>query len=235
MKFKFLKAIAAGLILSASCLVNVANAGLMKSTSEGFDIVIDSQQKIEWLNISHTANYTQSEILNMTKEGGSLEEWRYATFDEMVSMISTIYPFFSGTIPSSYRNGLETVDFTDNILFHELITDEIKVFDNYFGAVIDWGQSFSVSGIYGKVAYNVDSGGLLVDEYQVFSLFDGLISEPSWEDHITFHVGTSFNDLSSPNNHFLVRNTQTVSEPSTLAIFVLGIMGLVSRRLKSKS
>ena len=54
MTFKFLKSTLVGLILSTSCLVNVANAGIIDTANDSF---IDTSTEIEWMDFGINNQY----------------------------------------------------------------------------------------------------------------------------------------------------------------------------------
>ena len=195
MKFNFLKATFAGLVLTASCFFNVANAGLMT-----FD--------------------------------GDPNTWDtvYDTSEVDVIFQSAKYSWGSG------YNDLTNAAYTDKL--ENLIIDFVAL----GGATVTL-NSFDLGNYVGRN---------YATQYQIFDLSDivtPLISTGSFvvpystTNHPTYAVGLSSTlgirlqlgpDLYN-NGLDNVNFIASVPEPSTLAIFALGMIGLASGRFKKQS
>lgn len=86
MKFKSLSTAFAGLILSASCLVNVANAGFIDYGSlsleqAGDKYVTDTLNNLEWLRWDQVDHLNYSQLLLELGAGGEYEGWTIANND----------------------------------------------------------------------------------------------------------------------------------------------------------
>jgi len=87
------QAFAMATILMASILTtNQASGALsLADSSLGADtIVVDSATGLDWLALSFTQGYSVDQILAATETGGSLEEFRLATRDELVTLIGSL-------------------------------------------------------------------------------------------------------------------------------------------------
>ena len=186
MKFKFLKATFTGLVLSASCVGNVAYAGIIDNGS--YTTVND----LDWLDWTDTLNLTQTEALSNNIG------WRTATLDEMQTMMSA---FFHLTLIWDENgravNANEVADFAARAM----------TFSELFGATADTNGS--------TYAYVEGIGILGHGGYDVVGLSAG------FDNGHDSYIGVA-----------LVRKGVDIPEPSILAIFALGIMGLASRRFK---
>ena len=201
MKYKFLKATIASLAFSASCLVNVANAGLI---TQWADTVIDFSSEYDsddWsaaqvLGEPDTFSYDDIETAwaASTKDGTS----EYLTLGFATAVYAN-----GAVIRETYGNGFVTqIDVLD--LSDVLHTVWAGVDNSATGApvnfAVNWAQTaFLVKGL--KIHISTDATS-------------------TWEEIDAVQL-SGF--------------TATVPEPSTLAIFALGMIGLASRRFKKQS
>ena len=225
MKFNLLNKALLGLILSACLSVNVANAGLISDTDN--DSFIDDTTGLEWMdfgiNNGQSFNYVSSQLT----AGGVYYGWRLATEEEVYTL----------TVNAFLGLGAELESIGD---------DEIYAADYQHKNV--WGDVFSVMGYNstwtpdGEVMANI-SRGLFADSHntlQVASFNDILNPVDAYFDDIIYSNNAQKSYLEKYRltagdaivSTFLVKKT-SIPEPSTLAIFALGIIGLASRKLKS--
>lgn len=205
MNVKVLKAALAGLVLSVS---GFANAGLIQSDylNSGDNLsVLDTASNIEWLDLSVSTSWSFSNWNSLVQQGNG---WRLATNSEVVNLFNTAFPTYA-----AIYGGTGYVDTNDVNLIQNFID-----FQTLFGTTI-WN------------ANNVDSYGLFKNENGISEM----MGVSRWSD--TYRIfSTNFNSSVPEINNgiYIVRDATSVPEPSTLAIFALGVMGLASRRFKKQ-
>jgi len=220
MKFKSLNAVLAGLVLSASCLVNVANAGIitigdLSSDSDGHTIV-DNVSGREYLRFDEF-HLSYADTLASVLSGGIYEDYKIAD--------STIMDDFTNKLFGVNNNSCSTNGSVQTFC-GTLIGWQDGVFGSSYNANHDLFGYLNTSGSSNVVSY------MQIDYNAQGS---NVIDIPNWTT-----VALDQHNLASghPINLVLYKdssNSTSVPEPSTLAIFALGIMGLASRRFKKKS
>jgi len=219
MKFKFLKSIFCALGL---LICNLANAGLIEVDYEGIAgadtaITFDTNTGLEWLDLTETNGISYSNMLTLLGSGQQYEGWRYANYGE----VAAIFDYFS---LRSYANGGHALvqGSTEDIAiesFTQLFGDTVGEYGNYYGVL-----------------------GILVDDLATPVARRGVYISGGINGTYTYNQ-TSINaccshlatDIRMYFGSYLVRDAQSVPEPSTLAIFALGVIGLASRRFKKQS
>jgi hypothetical protein len=205
MKFKFLKFLCIALSFT---LVSVSNAGLINSDylSAGDNLAAyDASQSLNWLDLSVSEGWT---INNWASNVQQNEGWRLATNTEVENMLVSMF---------TTVNAL-------NISSQSFVTASATALEiNNF------------SSVFGQSSDNTRSYGLYVDEDSVWRMAgtdDFGVNRTIWG----AEFGNNYNNLAvSGSNWFamyIVKKATNVPEPSTLAIFALGMMGLASRRFK---
>ena len=221
MKLKFLKTISLSLLLSASCFVNLANAGLI---TQLFDTDV---------NITNLAQATNT-ILGT-----------HGTVTELMA-VTDVINFWDGSGGEGHFNpslsflGNTKQTFVVNVTgFVEILTDGMYT----FGTNADDGLKLDIDGI--SVIYD-DSMHPAHDRFGSLFLSAGMHSLDLvfWENEggASLELFATSGQRGSFDNSFrLVGDTQngglatSVPEPTTLAIFALGMIGLASRRFKKQS
>lgn len=236
MKFKFLNAALAGVVLSASSLVNVANAGLIEAdiygdgSNKGFTI---EGSNIEWMDFGENNEDTFSFVASNLDEGSKYQGWELATEKQVMNMWIAAFEGFNGIadsyIPNYWGPGALQTRSTGDL------------FSDVFN-VLGYNQQVIINSN-GFVGYNRDSTGFFLSEngvvnsVRVIEYEDVIMSDTSYLDlnsHPSFMLDYDMPAMST----MLVRSSSNaidVPEPSTLAIFALGVIGLASRRLKKQS
>ncbi len=219
MNIKMLKATVAGLILSVS---GFANAGLI--TIDGgldnqggdctFACVALYQQVYDNSLFSNTLDITGISFISSGGSFSANNSWE-----------------LSLSISNFNVNAL-TNDFNNNIGLQSMIFSTESFNDSY----ID-GDLITFNGLFN---YNPNDGDLLLS---IRALGDSPWSHTVYynrssdaEFSRTYNFSNTPQSMSVGNNYGNVTlfDTQPVPEPSTLAIFALGIMGLASRRFKKQ-
>jgi len=228
MKFKLLKVTLAGIILLAS---TVANAGL----------IIGNQ---EFLELGATDGKTFSEVEALIAIDTSLSGYSVATNIDM-AMIYNLIPGMSGQGIGNW-----------NQLVYNSYTKETKDVLDFFvtgtyGNPVHTTNSFR-SWDNKTITYNHQRWGLInykdsitnefASGHMNFLLLDGIASsvivraETDIYNLAEIHTSAGNNsNVIGPHQHHLFVRSVNVPEPSTLAIFALGMIGLASRRFKKQS
>jgi len=221
MKIKYLNTLIISLVLSASCSVNFANAGLISITEAELE-----------------ANYTQLDFSSATAGAISNSDSYFQNFGlSSVEVLGVTSP--TGDTLSAGTDGKALGSFEGQLSIVD-VSDGIDNFDMGMGLGFSFIEGITQFGFQLIDQRNVDltvetfSNGILIDSliyssgsiYPVPSAFfqsDTLIDE--------FKV-TQTSNLSGWALDNIVKASVGVPEPSTLAIFVLGMIGLASRRFK---
>jgi len=232
MKLKFLQAAVAGLMLSAC---SFANATLI--THNGYtldtDTKIVSNGVIEWLQWTETKN----ESINSSLATFSSDGWTLSSNAQMFGLFADFGFSTTGSLESvsvieygSYIGGSDTDSYD---LFLALfganeIADGIASYgtgdDGRLGVHAYFGDDENNNGFFQRASVLSDN------------LFNGTEENAPFSQLSAEDFFNTANDREFYTSVALVRNVSSTSvpEPSTLAIFALGIMGLSARRFKKK-
>ncbi len=169
----------------------------------------DSDTGLDWLDLTETGGYNYAGIGIELQEDGVFYGWRRATNDE-ANFLMLQFGLYSARQDHRYDRGL---------------VDAIDLGISFLGDT--WREQAHVRGFWGAVE-QPNIGSLV---YYIGGEFEPLaqrlevsINSPS--------VVLEYTSFSRYNlGHYLVRST-SVPEPSTLAIFALGMIGLIQRQLK---
>jgi len=227
MKFKFLNTALAGLILSVSCLVNVANAGLIS-----FDSIDNGWYKSDGYHDTSNIN-TYTGCLSTTYCYNSFYNFDFSNLLQNVTITSASITFHSnGTLISPYSSmNLQLWDVTTVVG----TGSSLAVYNDLMS-----GKKYGNASVFG-------TGKILMPEVIVDLNLSSIMDMESQQ---YFSIGAS-NASAEMNNNMQeifwsgsglssaaridISYTTDVPEPSTLAIFALGMMGLASRRFKKQS
>ena len=209
MKLKLLNIALVSLVLSVSCLTNVANAGLIKNGN----IITDTDTGLDWYALTATTGNSYNTMSSLLSDSNSIYfGYEYASFQQLESLWQNA-GYITAIAPLVSIGNNTTTNATD-----------ILALNNLMGLFGQTGTNCCArsSGIYNAISGNSrliwdwlpDAGGSGIT-------YTGITTSPS---AITW---APRNDI----GHWLIKETPTdVPEPSTLAIFALGIIGLASRR-----
>lgn len=233
MKIKVLNGAIAGLILSISCLVNVANAGVidlvdvdinLDSTNQGFTLSTNNYN-LTWMDFGAYNGTSFSDMNNLIN--GPLSDWRYATYEESMHLFSVIFSEYL-VRPEFYHLEV-TLDDRSVLQFSNLLTGIIGV-NSSTSSPASWDANLTNT--------FTDSIGVITDGTEVFGtmILSGISECAGYCATGGFiQKSPSIPEGNPTTSYMIVKDTVNVPEPSTLAIFVLGITGLVSRRFKKQS
>jgi hypothetical protein len=239
MKFKFVSAAIVGLILSVTFLPNVANAGLIKSYDFNGDLTDTLGNGVDLLAL-----------------GGSISAGQYH-FEAAQGLImnsalasTTSYAFEVGFSASLWDNSWG-ISWNSLVNFSNYGTNDNALYysGSYGVGVYPYDASTYASGtllqntpyVLGFVnnngSYTISINGTSVTSYDT----DGYTT-PSALNTLRFFKDNYGEDFAGSVDFIRIHSDASsfgqvaaVPEPSTLAIFALGMMGLVSRRFKKQS
>tara|TARA_B110000438_G_scaffold302283_1_gene359535 strand:- start:4259 stop:5044 length:786 start_codon:yes stop_codon:yes gene_type:complete len=259
---KLLNASLASLILSASCIVNIAQAGLLTydfnavdGTNSGFsdgavltsNSAADAQVVGNRLRLTNGTNNNKS-AFHLTSLAGSANGFN-VSFDFEIIAPATGNPadgfaFSYGNLPfgSLSNKAEEGWSGSTPVISWEIDTygdvgagiavDGTDIAGGFnYGKILNGGQT-----IFGQINIKLDAAGLTgftstgaITNANFNGLASGFTLDNNYSFAIAARTGGSTQTLFIDN---LKVETINVPEPSTLAIFALSILGLVSRRFK---
>jgi len=263
MKNKYLKATLAGLILTATCLINIANAGLIAASETGYTQVYGLNIGTE--NLHNSIPYylnTSSSVANdsfdriayhmeLQKAGGPLE-WVWVSMDAFTNDASKIgVPSFAGS-NTSFQQLLTNMNVFSNkgdiITGLGISTGNIEFWPYNYGSDnaagvsnaggnYDSGDNNHLGASYGSMQIHNNANNQTIFALNRFEattnkdigIGNQVGGHPDW----TFAGNSS--QYSVKTLDVWVSSSQEVPEPSTMAIFALGLMGLAARRFKKQS
>lgn len=235
MKNKFLK----GLVVSFALAVSgLANAGFIeldwKTANDGL-LTLDDRTNLEWLDLSQTIGLNFDTVNAQLVAGGDYEGFRYATGAEYEELwFGTSYDHVNW-YSSSYRGDPDE-------------TARALEIGNFFGFTYDTTITSNCD-MSTRNCYR-ENFGLIADERS---------PTQHWITHMDFYHTTNAslqsyvggktywtfidNNRNLTNDTYygtkmgswLVREHTEVPEPSTLAVFALGLLGLASRKFKKQA
>ncbi len=172
----------------------------------------------DWLDISLTTAKSYNDVLALLAPGQEFSGWRVASYVEVTGFYSSFGYDYMPNTTDLVSGSNQNANFEDLHSIHGWTYADGVV----MGYVSDVGNDFT-----GRSDKEVQPTWQQVVEttvgcWQACPDIMGQWRGNSWG----FDQSTAFWDVGT----FLVRDTESVPEPSTLAIFALGIMGLVIRR-----
>jgi hypothetical protein len=241
--FSFIKASLIGFVLSVSGL---SNAGLIDMGS----ITHDDNTGLDWLDLSETYGMSFDEVTTQLGIGGTLEGYRYATLLEI-----------EGFLTEAGGSG----DYLGSDYNTEVLGGWVTSLMGIWGDNSDWnGRNDLEFVIWGNPTYvrtfykEITTTPKRRPDGSILRRWDGTIvyeTIPVFKNVLKVEVGLLQNYASAGYDtvrfgvdHYIKRLQDDgrrgvgsalvraeVPEPSTLAIFALGMMGLASRRFKQQS
>jgi hypothetical protein len=208
-----------GLLLSAACLVSVANATLI---DRGNGMIYDSTQDITWLQNANLAgtrmNWDDSVAWAAGLSVGGFKDWRLFNADPDDTNCSVNFTPGGGFSQQYYGYNC-----TGNELGH--------LFYNEFGLT----QDESVASLVGGTNTNFN----LFTNVQSFVYWSGTEYAPDTGNAWFFSTYDGYQSLYNKNNNgyaWAVRDgdVAAVPEPGVLAMFGLGLLGLAVRRRQGR-
>ncbi|WDE13047.1 PEP-CTERM sorting domain-containing protein [Thalassomonas haliotis] len=220
------------IVLSMYSMINLAHGGIIDTNNNSF---IDDATNLEWMDFGINNQYSYNEISNMLDAGDLYQGWRLATENELTGLFINAFYYdadswtdYRGTqIPAVFQARASHKD-EDTGLYKASAFEQI--FDAMsFNGSNNTGTMFTSWGL-----YRTNKGQL--DILYAVDFRSGADNS----DNVILYNGR---DLDADENYFvystmLVRDAQLtgteVSEPGSLAILALGIMGLAMRNVKKR-
>jgi hypothetical protein len=244
MKIKFLKKSMVLLTLSSFISIS-AHAGLIDMGTT----TLDDNTGLEWLDLTETNGMSNDDVRAEFVQGGSLEGYRYASLLEVEGFLTAA----GGTGPHYlYQDN-------GNIPLNGWVTDLLALWGATSGTNAFNVTSYVMFGDVVRDTYMVDidtdrgelrPNGEICDDPHQFTCFDSIevVGEQAEVGLLQdFYIG-GYSTVRFGIDHFQRRSVDVghvaygsaivkadVPEPSTFAIFALGMIGLASRRFKKQS
>ncbi|MFT6909178.1 MAG: hypothetical protein ACJAS1_005890 [Oleiphilaceae bacterium] len=201
----------------------------------------DTVSGLSWLDVTATVNRSFDDISSQLVTGGQFDGWRYATGSEFNSLLSSwtgVAPVLSdrtittGTAPSV--DGLVTL--FGSTLDSDYIARFNVTFDNIIGQPEGQGLDYTI-GILADFFQNDQS------QRQVAAIWDNESDSSAIDFYNAQHRQSGIYDKRGETGSYLVRSgfspsgnsgASEVTEPKTILLFSLGLVGIfLSRRKKS--
>lgn len=166
----------------------------------------DTDTGYEWLKLSNTLNYSYEDIItNQLSLGGDFEGWTLAKRSDLFELFTSV--------------GWSTRDSGGNqTIFAPSIVNALQpLFGKTHVALDNTWMHYEDESSWGNT-----SGMRLSGNYVIFNRNDFSVASDSYD-----FVGVALYRVATTEH-------ELVSEPSTLVIFALGLIGLVSRRFKKQ-
>ena len=216
MNIKFLKATLVGFVLSVSCVMNIANAGLI--SSDDYDLTeiggLWTYGYTNWNAMSQYGNFG-----NVSSERDKIESLLSDGYSDYYGRDLNFNGTYAWNASDSSTNYFLTFQFDQVFQFESVDIITSRLFNQF-------SVEFFNNGIWNTADYsNLSTGG------KANGVTESLIFAPVISDMMRIRVGrnTSLHEVA------VYGSATTVPEPSTLAIFALGMIGLASRRFKNQS
>tara|TARA_R110000737_G_scaffold351475_1_gene393850 strand:- start:15877 stop:16572 length:696 start_codon:yes stop_codon:yes gene_type:complete len=231
MKFKFL------IIIKLALISTFVNAGIITNTNN--NSFINETTGLEWMDFGINNVMTFREVSDELRSGGKYEGWSIASETQVKALwhelyFSTAETYYAHSFFASTNNNPLWKDYLSIMGFNELRQDPANLMRDSLGIFLGDDSNLKIATYHEDIySNNVQAHAALWDLYVTLP---PLCYDPSCG---PYPNGYSQQNEERANSSYLgystllVRN-KSVPEPSTLAIFALGIMGLLSRRFKKQ-
>ena len=232
MKFKFLKqlALVLSLVVSANATAGIISSTDSHTTSDGSVVNLSG---LDWLTWDVTTGQSRTNIEDGF-EGLLDDGWRYATVTEYKTMMESVFDTHNGWSDENkdgarwiYNNLSGRTDDTGygHIEFRNYWGAKSARFSNYYGADSEChvGLVWSCFGSMYFQAGRLRPVGYIKSGWSSWHDNSGYVKRPK----------AHMKEIEAVSSALVRANV--VPEPSTLAIFALGMIGLASRRFKKQS
>ncbi|MBA6378614.1 MULTISPECIES: PEP-CTERM sorting domain-containing protein [unclassified Colwellia] len=235
MKFKFLNTSLVSLILSAGCLVNISHAGLITLGDSLSGGGVDGWQAIMVINENDAYTNTSgtTELVTLSNFNFTVGNYRGQVTPFVVKINNaTTNDFTLMAIGDTRYSGLDYFGLGDVSFGFSAALNQFSlaagetITSGFLDADANGVSSGSVIPFIGGDSLFLTGGS---GNSQSGNLSQGVGNSP------TFGASTFNNGLSRDYSYNITAEISSVPEPTTLAIFALGMIGLASRRLKKKS
>jgi len=225
-----MKKLFTGLILLTASFAS--SAGIITDTNN--NSFIDETTGLEWIDFGINNHQTYDYVSSQLGLGGEYEGWRLATEDDVFIMMANAFLGLGATYAAPDYHGAGQLKVNDGK--NKLGSVMSPIFESMgHNYVIYSGHKFEQQASYGL--FESTKGLGLIQQYE----FTGSERDITYDDQAQFRTSVDFSwhtDNTSPlYSTMLIRNdiATDVPEPSTLAIFALGMFGLASRTFKKQN
>ena len=221
MKFKSINRLLIGSVLSLSCFVSSAQAGLitigeLTSNNDGSTTVInDTLNNLEWMRWNESAKFNYAEALLQNTSG-----WIIAGANQANLFLDALYSSVSSVDHKCSNNIYNSLFCADNEEFTSAQYTALLGDSSTRGT-----SSIDAAWFYDDVALDGKAGYLKLGSGTSNEKFNTYGSIAKTEEQRL---------LSDESIGWLMYRTTTVPEPTTLTIFALGIIALALRRFKKQ-
>ncbi|PCH94457.1 MAG: hypothetical protein COB83_11425 [Gammaproteobacteria bacterium] len=230
MIFKSVNVILVSFVLLTS---SIASAGLIVDTAN--DSFIDTTTSIEWMDFGINNGESFNFVASQLGTGGKYFNWMLPTKEQVYAMWATAFLNLGADVEEPNNTGTGQLYASDGGGVFG------SVFTNIFQSM-GYNSTYSQNTgneLYQSLGWFVGTDGLSYVSSNQYSDRIGIGFSP---DNVTLYDSVNYDANKNYNNNtystLLIKkdtlNSTTVSEPTTLAIFALAIMGLASRRYKRK-
>ena len=211
MSYKKINAALTGLLL---LVATSANAGLITDTTN--DSFIDETTGLEWMDfgVNNGHSYSQVDSLLQSTYSG----WMLATESQVLTMWHNAFSGKGSVADIVHDTGSRYAYYVNNEASNKLFVDIYR----------SMGYGYE-SGFKSRGWFENDTGGMSYAEFTHINeglQFTGLYGRTNNYQY--------FRTNGNSNHGTMLVRAATVPEPSTLTVFVLGMIGLVSRRFKKQ-
>jgi len=204
-----------------TCLIALSsssNAGIIDLGK----ITRDTGTNLDWLDLTYSNGKSYTQVLSLLEQDKELYGWRVASTDEVLMLWLNM---------GLKVNTTDSIMQTDTV-HYKLFIKSVELLGN-LSALLEPSRGPFDYGILGMTSDAAEEGNEYVDVLGVIhDINDDGTSTSLAHDYNIAHI--NWKDLGT-GTYLVAPSSKVVPEPSTLAIFALGIMGFVSRHFKSKT
>jgi len=212
--------------MSFSSIFSVANAGLITDTNN--DSFIDDTTGIEWMDFGINNHLIHGDVVAQLDVGGEYFGWALPTEEQVKRMWLNAFANLGAEIylvdaldgEFRFQDGANEQGSVFTDVMNAMSYNNLLIEDDY-EKMNSYGRYIGASGLMSRVTMYS-----FTDEPSIYGRHD----TARFENRPT----SDYLHVKKSNSTLLIKVSSAVkvAEPSTLAIFALGIMGLVTRRFK---
>jgi len=221
-----------GAVISSVCMA------LPVGFSDLGNITVDHNSGLEWLDVTETASTSYEDMINELSSGSGLGSngWRHATQLEFQQLISNFFnvSYTGGSFGAGpFSEGDSTLVEQFIHTFGDSLWNGWQIQDEPY--LIESDQSGYT---YGFLADNSEPGKRFqgrVTDFEYYSIVPGtntILDFVDGLDGVNDSSSISETWVSDFSGHYLVRDAQNVSEPTSLALLLLGLIPILKYRVK---